>query len=189
MRLLRAALVTTLLVLGLSGTASAAALDDVFADFKPDGTISACRFSEADLRAAKAAMPANVDQFAPDFPPTLDAALKAHADGTCPSKAASKRGAPGDVSAATPAARTIDGAPPPPGAGDSGTASSGALTGLVALAIALGILAACALVWLLLRLLAWEPRWLPRARHAAAEAGYRAGATWAEFADWLRMGR
>jgi hypothetical protein len=60
---------------------------------------------------------------------------------------------------------------------------------LVALAILVGLLALAALVWAITRWFAYEPRWLPGARHAASEAGYRAGATWAEFSDWLRLGR
>jgi hypothetical protein len=36
---------------------------------------------------------------------------------------------------------------------------------------------------------AWEPPWLVRWRHATGEAGWRAGNAWAEFTDWLRLGR
>ena len=36
---------------------------------------------------------------------------------------------------------------------------------------------------------AWEPRWLVRSRHATGEAGWRIGAAWSEFTDWLRLGR
>jgi hypothetical protein len=36
---------------------------------------------------------------------------------------------------------------------------------------------------------AYDPPWLARARHATAEAGWRTSAAWAEFADWLRLGR
>ena len=36
---------------------------------------------------------------------------------------------------------------------------------------------------------AWEPRWLLALRHAIAEAGFRASATWREFGDWARLGR
>lgn len=46
-----------------------------------------------------------------------------------------------------------------------------------------------ALAWAIARLLAWEPGWVPVARHALGEAGYRTGATWAEFRDWLRQRR
>src|SRR4051794_33758307 len=66
---------------------------------------------------------------------------------------------------------------------------SGVPAALVALAVVLGLLAVGALAWALTRWLAWEPPWLVRARHAGAEAGWRASATWAEFTDWVRLGR
>ena len=54
----------------------------------------------------------------------------------------------------------------------------------------LGALALIAVVlWALARLTAWEPRWLPSARHSIGEAGYRTSAGWAEFRDWLRFRR
>jgi hypothetical protein len=60
-------------------------------------------------------------------------------------------------------------------------------------AIALGALGAlvvlACLVWALARLLSFEPRWTLSARHAIAEAGFRASATWSEFSDWARLGR
>ena len=31
--------------------------------------------------------------------------------------------------------------------------------------------------------------WMQRSRHATAEAGWRTSAAWAEFTDWLRLGR
>ena len=34
-----------------------------------------------------------------------------------------------------------------------------------------------------------EPEWLLRARHATGEAGWRLSGTWAEFRDFLRLGR
>jgi hypothetical protein len=54
--------------------------------------------------------------------------------------------------------------------------------------LALLALAALALAGAV-RVLAWEPAWLLRARHASAEAGWRAGNTWSEFSDWVRLGR
>lgn len=39
------------------------------------------------------------------------------------------------------------------------------------------------------RWFAFEPPWLVRSRHATAEAGWRTSAAWAEFTDWLRLGR
>jgi hypothetical protein len=58
--------------------------------------------------------------------------------------------------------------------------------------IVLGVLGAllalgCA-IWGLARRRAFEPHWLLSLRHAMAEAGFRASATWAEFADWVRLG-
>jgi hypothetical protein len=36
---------------------------------------------------------------------------------------------------------------------------------------------------------AWDPAWARSSRHAVGEAGSRASATWAEFVDWVRLGR
>ena len=59
--------------------------------------------------------------------------------------------------------------------------------------IALGVLGALlALGGLIYGLAHWfgfDPRWAHRMRHAVAEAGWRAGNTWSEFADWVRIGR
>jgi cobalamin biosynthesis Mg chelatase CobN len=54
----------------------------------------------------------------------------------------------------------------------------------VAALLALG----CA-AWGLARRRAFEPHWLLSLRHSMAEAGFRTSATWAEFADWVRLGR
>jgi hypothetical protein len=60
---------------------------------------------------------------------------------------------------------------------------------VLALAILGGLLALSALVLGLARWFAWEPAWAVRARHATAEAGWRASSTWAEFTDFVRFGR
>jgi len=65
----------------------------------------------------------------------------------------------------------------------------GGVSGWAILAAVLGALVAlAALVWAVFRFGAYEPRWLQSARHSFAEAGYRASETWAEFADWARIG-
>jgi hypothetical protein len=51
------------------------------------------------------------------------------------------------------------------------------------------IVALACLAWALARTLTFEPRWTLSLRHAAAEASFRASATWAEFSDWARLGR
>jgi cobalamin biosynthesis Mg chelatase CobN len=60
---------------------------------------------------------------------------------------------------------------------------------MLALAILLGVLALCTLAFGVVRFFAWEPRWAVRFRHAAGEAGWRASSTWADFADYVRLGR
>lgn len=51
------------------------------------------------------------------------------------------------------------------------------------------LVALLCLVWAAARMLAFEPHWTLSVRHAMAEAGFRASATWAEFSDWARLGQ
>jgi hypothetical protein len=46
-----------------------------------------------------------------------------------------------------------------------------------------------AALWGAARWWAAEPTWWLNARHSTAEAGWRTSAAWAEFRDWLRLGR
>ncbi len=56
--------------------------------------------------------------------------------------------------------------------------------------IALGALALLALLaWGWARMRGWDSSWAARARHSWGEAGFRTASTWAEFTDWLRLGR
>jgi hypothetical protein len=71
-------------------------------------------------------------------------------------------------------------------AASSGSSHKGARLALLVLAALVLILLA---LWAAARWWAWEPHWLVRWRHATAEAGWRASAAWAEFTDWLRLGR
>jgi hypothetical protein len=62
--------------------------------------------------------------------------------------------------------------------------------GAIILLVVVGaLLIAGALAWAFARWWAYEPPWLLRARHASGEAGWRTSATWAEFRDWVRLGR
>lgn len=91
------------------------------------------------------------------------------------------------ATAQTPAApTTTTEAGAPAAASDDEDGPSPLLVG----GIVLGVLALLVLLAIgLIRLTAWEPAWLPRARHALGEAAYRGGATWDEFRDWLRPRR
>jgi cobalamin biosynthesis Mg chelatase CobN len=66
---------------------------------------------------------------------------------------------------------------------------SGLSTGAIVIAAFAALLLLACILWALARRRAVEPHWLLSLRHAMAEAGFRASATWSEFADWARLGR
>jgi hypothetical protein len=61
--------------------------------------------------------------------------------------------------------------------------------GLILLVALAAVVLIALAVWGVARWWAYDPPWLTRSRHATAEAGWRASAVWAEFTDWLRLGR
>jgi hypothetical protein len=88
--------------------------------------------------------------------------------------------------AATPPATT----PAPAATTAQPTTRPGHDRAAVLMLVVVGALALFLLVlWAVARWQAWEPPWLARWRHATGEAGWRAGNAWAEFTDWLRIGR
>jgi hypothetical protein len=210
MRLLPVALCALALLAPVA--ASADPFDDVFADYQKDGKIDPCAHTPAELQQAKRDIPNDIEQYAPDFPAALDAAMEERARATCDGDR--EDGAPG-------ASTTGEGAPAPPPGGttpnapgqapappgtpqaaepaDDGAISNAAARDqdsggdvpapLVALLVAGGLLAISLLTWGLFRFFAWEPRWLLSARHAVAEAGWRTSGAWADFSDWLRSRR
>jgi hypothetical protein len=202
------------LLVALPGTALADPFDDVFADYQKDGRIDPCAHTPSELQQAKADIPNDIEQYAPDFPAELDAAMEARARANCdgggdaqdpvqgettpggaaggapppPATTPNTPGqAPGPPSTAQPAQPANDGAIANAAARDDG--GSDVPAPLVALAVLGGLLALSALIWGLFRFFAWEPRWLLGARHAVAEAGWRTGGAWADFTDWLRSRR
>jgi hypothetical protein len=58
-----------------------------------------------------------------------------------------------------------------------------------AIAVVAALLVLGCIGWALARRRAFEPHWMLSLRHSMAEAGFRASATWSEFADWSRLGR
>jgi len=58
----------------------------------------------------------------------------------------------------------------------------------IAAVIVAAVLVLACIAWALARRRAFEPHWLLSLRHAMAEAGFRASATWAEFSDWAKLG-
>jgi hypothetical protein len=72
----------------------------------------------------------------------------------------------------------------------SGRSTSGGKlsnTAIAAAALAALIALGC-LLWGVARMRTFEPHWTLSLRHAIAEAGFRASATWAELSDWARLG-
>ena len=91
------------------------------------------------------------------------------------------------TTAATPAPVPAPATTAAPAPATQSTAShKGARLALIVVGALLVMLLA---LWAFARWWAWEPHWLARWRHATAEAGWRASAAWAEFTDWLRLGR
>jgi len=222
------ALVAVALVAVLAAPAAALgdAYDEVFADYQRDGRIDACAHTERELRQAREQIPNDIEQYAPDFPAALDAAIERRAAARCANDggaaggagAAPTPGVPdggqaaghgGDAAApaaGAPGAPAAAGGTPNPGgtANPAPPVADGAIVNaanrtddqaadapavLLMLAVLAGLLALMALASALLRFLAIEPRWLLSARHATAEASWRAGGSWADFRDWLRTRR
>jgi hypothetical protein len=201
------------------GAAQANAFKDIFGSYRKSGAVDACKWSAKQLADAKRQVAIDIDQYAPDFPNALDDALQKRASGACAktTAAAPATSTPAGAPPASPTATT--GVPPgttPPAPGTSAAAPQPAPTSkpapavadnailaasksrhsdagipapLVALAIIGALMALAALLYGLARWWAWEPHWLVRWRHAGAEAGWRASGSWAEFMDWVRLGR
>ena len=68
-------------------------------------------------------------------------------------------------------------------------ADDGVPLSLIILAAVLGVLALIALALALISRSGWGERALAGPRRAWREAAFRAGGTWGDFADWMRVGR
>jgi hypothetical protein len=205
------------LVLAAPAAAPADSFDDVYEHYRANGRIDPCAFTPQQLEQAKRQVPNDIEQYAPDFPEALDAALAARARGIecgrppAPAQTQTQPAAPPAQPGATPPASPAPDTPVPggqtpqptpspapaqgvadqaiPAAAAARASDAGAPAALVLLAILGAILLTGLTAWGAARFWAWEPAWLQRTRHATAEAGWRAGASWAEFTDWVRMGR
>ncbi len=70
-----------------------------------------------------------------------------------------------------------------------GSAGGSLSTGAIAIAALAALVALGCLAWAIARRRAFEPKRMLSLRHSMAEAGFHASATWAEFTDWVRLGR
>jgi hypothetical protein len=89
------------------------------------------------------------------------------------------------VTAAAPVATA---AQAPAGASKASKGDRPLSTGAIVIAALAALLILACIGWALARRRAFEPHWLLSLRHATAEAGFRASATWSEFLDWVRLG-
>src|SRR4051812_49870007 len=109
MRPIRAILLIVAALAVVAPNAYADAFDTIFKDFKSDGQIDPCKYSAAELKKAKKGVPPDIEQYAPDFPDALRAAIEARAKGQCDKKPAAAP--PATPPAAAPPA--AGGASPP----------------------------------------------------------------------------
>ena len=80
---LAAACGLALILLPASVALADSAFDQVLKDYQSDGQIDQCAHSEQSLRDAQHQIPNDIEQYAPDFPDALSAALRQRAAGTC----------------------------------------------------------------------------------------------------------
>jgi len=175
-----------------------------------------CAFTTAELEAALRGIPPAFRTTVPALRRAIEGAIAARKRGVCkgvrPSEGTTGGAAPGRVPpvtttptapASTPPAATAPSTVTTPSAPPTTTAPAPASTTpaqqpaagedrtpLVVALIAVGALLLLALgLWGLARNRGWDPAWVGRMRHAWGEAGFRTTSTWAEFTDWLRLGR
>lgn len=108
---------------------------------------------------------------------------------TAPASPSATTSTPQPAPSVDPAPVVADNAIPAAAAGTTESDGDGTSPALVVLAIVALLALAAALVAWAFRWWAADPPWLQRSRHATAEAGWRTSAAWAEFTDWLRLGR
>jgi hypothetical protein len=108
---------------------------------------------------------------------------------TAPAATAPAASAPATSTPATPGAQAVAPAQKSTAPAKAGKGDRPLSTGAIVIAVLAALLVLACGAWALARSSAFEPHWLLSLRHAMAEAGFRASATWSEFADWARIGR
>jgi hypothetical protein len=108
---MRAALLSLALLLVAAPVASADSFDTILKDFRKDGLIEPCDYSQADLEKAQDRIPPDIEQYAPDLPEELAQAIEARAKGQCDEPASS-----GSATPEPPAPAASSGGATPPGA-------------------------------------------------------------------------
>jgi hypothetical protein len=215
----RSIVTACLAVAALGAIAPAAGAQDPFRaiidDWRADGQVTPCKYTPAQLNATLN-LPGDIEQYAPGLIDQIQNALQTQAAGGCDKKPAeqpAEEAAPAPAPVPPPSAPTPEPvvevaeppapeepvrdvieaaakAPAPP------VAASGSLRGAEAPAPVwlLGALLAAAALAGLAALVAWFFGWSAERftrplTAATAEAGGRGADVFAEFRDWLRLGR
>jgi hypothetical protein len=148
--------------------------------------------SDTGLASAQAAAPSPATTPTTTYVPSGGAAVAGAATPATPSTAATTTPAVSIPASATaqPVASTPStaGTQAPAARAKASKGDRPLSTGAIVIAALAALLLLGILGWALARRRAFEPHWLLALRHAMAEAGFRASATWSEFADWARLG-
>lgn len=190
----------------------------LLADARGDGQISPCEYTASELAAARKQVPPDIEQYASYFPAALELAIESHARGDCdgdketavPVPSATAAPSSGPAPATGTPTRTVVPKPPEPeeniqlATTDRPTAVEQAdAVARVAAAVpsndppapvwlligALAVLAAGGLFLFVAGRTRRGQDSLAHLRHSWGEATWRAGGMWAEFRDFLRLGR
>ena len=204
----------------LAAPAGAAGADfsDLYRDYRGDGEIDGCRYSEADLRDAEQEVPPDVEQYAPNFVDALASAREKRSRGECEKKPAAPPPAAAAPAApppgAAPPAAAAPAAPPaaappaavvpvpraparevvagvkPPEVEKAAASGEDGFDAWPLLVAAAAVLVLVMLMFGISRFFGWSAaERLRPLRAAAADAGERTADWAAEFLDWVRLGR
>lgn len=177
------------------------------------GHLDPCAFTTAQLEAALRGIPPALRTTVPALRMAIESAIATRKGGKCKG-VRPEEGTTGGVSAPSSAPPPVTTTPAPAATTPTATVPATPVTPtttapapaqprqpattsgghdrkpLVVALIAAGALVLLALLlWGLGRSRGWDPVWSARMRHAWGEAGFRTTSTWAEFTDWLRLGR
>lgn len=196
-----------------SAPAQGSDFERIFEDYRADGEIDPCKYTDKQLRNAEDQVPPDIEQYAPGFLDALRTARERRARGECDKKTTTTPGSGGGT--APPGASGGSGAPgaaggftlPDPPEPDSKdrtfltgvtapsdkaptSGGAGAPTLVLVLGIAAGIAGLIGLIAALFHFMGWSPdRFTRPFRSAATEAGMKSSDLAADFRDWVRFGR
>jgi hypothetical protein len=215
--MLALALALSALLVPVSPACADRAYESVAAAFtRGGGHLDPCAFTRTQLEAALRGIPAEFRTAVPDLRRAIHVGIAAHERGDCKGVRPEEGTTGGAAAGTTPPVTTAPSAPAPPAAqtapatsvptGTTPTTAAPATTAptqpaatgsrkrdrtplLVALVAAGALVLLALLLWGAARTRGWDPAWAARVRHGWSEAGFRTTSTWAEFTDWLRLGR